>query len=194
MSMSDIDWGDFPTWMAGIFAGIAAIAAGWTLKSQRDQIREQREFIGEQQTNLHIEREILRADADERRRGQARQVEMGPLILQDVGPGGAEGQHWRVTAVNRSAEPIHEVSVHCGADIRATSARLSGGANQGSQPRTAPIEILGSNCSAKFETDNFPQGVLGSTRPVLFFTDNARARWRLDEHGDLSQVEPEPSS
>ncbi|MGW6356858.1 hypothetical protein ACWFR5_17165 [Streptomyces sp. NPDC055092] len=38
--MSVIDWGDAPTWFGTGFAALAAGAAMWTLKSQRDQIDE----------------------------------------------------------------------------------------------------------------------------------------------------------
>ncbi|MGY3682981.1 hypothetical protein [Streptomyces sp. TE33382] len=45
--MSGIDWGDAPTWIAGGFAAVAAFYARGTLKSQQNQIAEQREFIAE---------------------------------------------------------------------------------------------------------------------------------------------------
>ncbi|MFI5685888.1 hypothetical protein [Streptomyces sp. NPDC051636] len=74
--MSVINWGDVPTWLGTLFAAAAAGAAVWTMKSQRDQIREQRVFIGEQSATMALERAELRAAAEDRRWAQARRVRM----------------------------------------------------------------------------------------------------------------------
>ncbi|MEU6774683.1 hypothetical protein [Streptomyces sp. NPDC046759] len=63
--MSAINWGDVPTWLGAIFAAAAAGAAVWTLKSQRDQIGEQRAFIAEQAANLRRERQQLQVSSHE---------------------------------------------------------------------------------------------------------------------------------
>ncbi|MFF9199973.1 hypothetical protein ACF09L_32680 [Streptomyces sp. NPDC014779] len=191
MSMSDIDWGDAPTWIAAVFAGGAAWFAGMTLRSQRRQITEQQEFIREQSANLRLEREILRADADDRRRRQAQQVGM-TVRLQGHG-GGMQGpalEAWHVIVENRSAEPLHEVSVLCGGRIPATRAV---GANSDREYGT-PIPILGASTKVRFETDKFPQGEVGQEQPVLLFTDHSGARWRLDRFGDLSEAPQEGAS
>lgn len=200
MSMSDIDWGDAPTWIAAVFAGLAALAAGMTLRSQRKQLdqqqtqlNEQREFIREQSANLQLEREILRADADDRKRGQARQVTMEAHV-QGVGGGfsGESREYWQARIKNSSAEPIHDVSVQCGAQLTATNVNVIGGTTR-TGPRPAPLDLLSARFSAEFGTEQSASGTLESERPVVFFTDNAGVRWRLDEHGDLSQVEAEPT-
>lgn len=193
MSMSDIDWGDAPTWIAAVFAGGAAWFAGMTLRSQRRQIDEQREFIGEQAANLQLERAVLRADTDDRKRGQARQVTM-QAIVQGVGDSGeGRAEYWQVQIGNRTAEPIHDVSVQCGASISAARVILHGGVQTERGPHPAPLVLLSSGFSAEFHTDHAPVGTLKTERPVVFFKDNAGVRWRLDEHGDLSETEAEPS-
>ncbi|MET7912000.1 hypothetical protein ABZS98_27775 [Streptomyces avermitilis] len=45
-----MDGGDLATWVGSSFAAIAAAATLGTLKSQRDQIGEQRQFIADQRT------------------------------------------------------------------------------------------------------------------------------------------------
>ncbi|MFF5285204.1 hypothetical protein [Streptomyces sp. NPDC013171] len=189
--MSGIDWGDAPTWIAAVFAGGAAWAAGLTLRSQRRQLDEQRAFIGEQSANLQLEREILRADADDRKRGQARQVTM-QYLMQGAGTGEEPVEYWQVKVVNRTAEPIHDVSVQCGVRISATSVLLHGATQTERGPHPVPLGILSSGFLAEFRTDFSPRGTLNAERPVVFFKDNAGVRWRLDEHGDLSQIEVEP--
>ncbi|MGA5198153.1 hypothetical protein [Streptomyces exfoliatus] len=67
-----IDWGDAPTWVAGAFAAATAYYTRGMLKSQRQQIEEQRDFIREQSAHLTLERRALMAQAEERRYAQAR--------------------------------------------------------------------------------------------------------------------------
>ncbi|MFE3495278.1 hypothetical protein ACFXOS_19765 [Streptomyces sp. NPDC059175] len=190
--MGWIDWGDMPTWVAAVFAGGAALFAGLTLRSQRKQLDKQQEFIDEQSTNLQLEREILRADADDRRRQQARTIRMEP-ILQAAG-GGAPGsrvEYWKVNVRNRSDDPIHDVTVRFGHESEADTATTGMPAAQTTTP--APLGILGAGSDARFESAKLDPGILEGRRPVLLFTDNAGVRWSRDEHGDMTEV-PAPSA
>ena len=188
MQWSDIQWGDAPTAAAAVFAAIAAVFAGLTLRSQSKQIGDQQKFIEEQSTNLQLERAELRAQADDRRRQQARNVEMRSL-LQAHGGGmyGDLTEDWIVEVINRSSEPIRDVTMQCGEDVEAVRGSMD------SDLTAVPLTTIGGGDRARLMTEQYPPGELEPKRPVLLFTDNAGVRWRLDEQGDLSEVRPEPT-
>ncbi|MFF2650406.1 hypothetical protein [Streptomyces sp. NPDC058045] len=116
--MGGIDWGDVPTWIAGAFAAAAAYYARGTLRSQQQQIDEQRGFIAEQAANLRLEREELRAQLAERRATQARKIRL------DVTATGAElsdetgelinPDRWLVVVRNESEAPIYDITAQFG--------------------------------------------------------------------------------
>ncbi|MEU9271795.1 hypothetical protein AB0E04_41250 [Streptomyces sp. NPDC048251] len=106
--MSGMNWGDVPTWVAAIFAGGVALFAYQTIRSQQEQIGEQRVFIGEQSATLALEREALRAAAEDRKWEQARHV-----IVSHDRLGGA-GVRWLVDVSNVSNSPITDVRLRFG--------------------------------------------------------------------------------
>ncbi|MFD0078217.1 hypothetical protein ACFVIY_37950 [Streptomyces sp. NPDC127166] len=207
--MSGIDWGDAPTWIASVFAGGAAWFAGSTWLSQRKQlvllqaqVEEQSEFIGEQRVlireqsqNIQLERTELRVQAEERRYAQARAVTMGSDWVPS-GPGAyglATPDHWRVTVRNTSAEPLRDVTVRFGEAYLPVGASLLDEETNSIEPNIpVPVHLIGPRRVFQFESARGSVGI-ENARPALLFTDNAGVRWRLDEHGELSEVPPEPA-
>jgi len=181
--MNGIDWGDAPTWCAGVFAAAAAWYTRGMLNSQRQQIEEQRAFIAEQSTNLALERAELRAQAEERRRAQALQVQMdAQWIESDPEYGDAVSEAlWRVIVSSHSPEPLRDVTVRFGDAYNPARAYDASG---GAAPTCVPV--FGANRRYRFLSPN--SMAMANQRPVLFFTDNAGVRWRLDEHGELSEA------
>ncbi|MFE2555984.1 hypothetical protein ACFXGT_08100 [Streptomyces sp. NPDC059352] len=202
-----IDWGDAPTWIAAVFAGGAAWFAGSTWLSQkrqlgllRSQVEEQSEFIGEQRVlireqseNIQLERGELRAQAKERRYAQARAVMM-QAEWAPTGPdayGRATPDHWRVTVRNASSEPLRDVTVRFGDAYLPVGASLLDEERNSYEPNfPVPVHLVGPRRVFRFDSARGSVGV-ENAHPVLLFTDNAGVRWRLDEHGELSEVPPE---
>ncbi|MFD3749736.1 hypothetical protein ACFWVT_05625 [Streptomyces cyaneofuscatus] len=192
--MSSIDWGDAPTWIAAVFAGGAALFAGLTIRSQRQQIAEQRDFIGEQSQNLTLERAELRASQEQRRWAQAKQVSM---TFRTAGQSGVSDYNasvgydrWSVDVFNGSDEPIRDVMVRFGDTYNAASAHEVEANHLPDQGRrTAPLAVLGPGRTANFESPQFQEVTVDNNRPALQFTDAAGAVWRRDEHGVLTEVE-----
>lgn len=191
--MSSIDWGDAPTWIAAVFAGGAALFAGLTIRSQRQQIAEQRAFIGEQSQNLALERAELQAAKEARRWAQAKQIEMR-FATRSSGPDsegisrGYEG--WLVTVTNRSDEPARNLLVRFGDTYNATSAtEIDSEYLPGHGRRGVPLDVLGPGRAACFESPRWQEATVDNNRPALQFTDAAGAVWRRDEHGVLTAVE-----
>jgi hypothetical protein len=192
-----VDAGDLATWVGSSFAAIAAGATIWTLKSQRDQIDEQRRFIAEQSATLALERAELWATARDRKIAQARQVEMKvELTVQSGTPADANGEPipdtFKIEVRNVSAEPIHEVTVRFG-DQEAEEASAAVEADLlrrgltvvSNGPRlNVPVSLVGAGRIYLFMSGSMFAEV-DRHRPALHFTDNAGVRWRLDEYGDL---------
>lgn len=176
--MVSIDWGDAPTWVAGAFAAAAAYYTRGMLKSQRQQIDEQRQFIAEQSANLSLERQALQAQADERKYAHARQV---------------EAERWQhfLKVRNLSDAPITDVFVRFG-DRSATKAHQIIPAGHGDPPRFSgdsemPVELIGPGREYAF-VDGIERWT--TEVAVLFFTDEDSARWQLDQDGKL-EVAPQ---
>ncbi|MDX2703959.1 hypothetical protein PV350_13965 [Streptomyces sp. PA03-6a] len=189
--MGGIDWGDAPTWVGAAFAAGAAVAAFWTLASQRRQIREQQEFIAEQSATMSLERAELAALADERKWAQARQVRLTCRTAgtQPDGMGGIVGyDHWVARVENASDAPLRDVKVRFGLAYVASGAvieevsDLPGGGRQ-----TAPLDVLAAHRTARFESARWPEATVDNHRPHVYFTDDAGLRWHLDERGKLEQ-------
>ncbi|MGC5000115.1 hypothetical protein [Streptomyces sp. DT195] len=194
-----MDAGDLATWVGSSFAAIAAGATIWTLKSQRDQIDEQRQFIAEQSSTLALERAELRAAAYDRKVAQARQVEMTvKLWAQSGAPADANGEPipdtFRIEVRNLSVEPIHEVAVRFGEHeaLQASAAAEIDLLRRGltvvaDGPRlNVPVPLVGAGRIYLFTSDPL-LAEIDRHRPALLFTDNAGVRWRLNEHGDLRE-------
>lgn len=189
-----INWGDAPTWLGAIFAAAAATAAVWTLTSQRQQIREQREFIAEQSATMELERAELRAVADDRRVAQARRVRMA---CDRVGPNGTDPvatalsgyDHWVVRITNTSDAPLHNVAVRflgsAGGRHRAAEVIGADGTSQG-----FPARLVGPDRLFTFISPGWNAAGVDDHRPSAWFTDDAGVRWHLDEHGKL-EAHPE---
>lgn len=189
-----VDWGDVPTWLGAIFAASAAGAAVWTLKSQRDQIGEQRDFIAEQSVTLALEREALRAAAEDRKWAQARQVRM---TFHEAGERAdsegnwVEGDHWVATVVNTSEAPVHDVDVRFGEASRAADVyealRRSQGWNPGER-LVAPVHLLGPGRAAQFSSQTGSASWIHNNRPSAYFRDDSGLRWSLDSAGKLEEA------
>jgi hypothetical protein len=201
-----MDAGDLATWVGSGFAAVAAGATLLTLKSQRDQIREQRGFITkqsdlitEQAANLLLEREELRAALADRRSSQAEMVSME--VVESVGttaPADNNGDPinniFVVRMHNESAEPLHDVTAHFGGEPAAGGVRLTLVSTPFRDDRWLPAgaptgsmaAVVGGGARWRFwsELDAIARG----GRPHLLFTDNNGVRWQLDEHGDLREM------
>ncbi|MCX5423669.1 hypothetical protein [Streptomyces sp. NBC_00078] len=197
-----MDAGDLATWVGSSFAAIAAGATIWTLKSQRDQIDEQRQFIAEQSATLALERAELWAAAQDRKIAQARQVGMTVQLWARSGvPGDANGEPipdtFRIEVRNLSIEPIHEVTVRFGEQEahEASAAVETDLIRRGltvvtDGPRlNVPVPLVGAGRIYLFTSGPLFEEV-DRHRPALLFTDNAGVRWRLNEHGDLREFVP----
>ncbi|MFF5972230.1 hypothetical protein ACFY7C_11995 [Streptomyces sp. NPDC012769] len=174
MNIGDIDWGDAPTWVAGAFAAAAAYYTRGMLRSQREQIAEQRDFIAEQSANLSLERQALLAQAEERLYAQARCIEVR-----------RERNSLRV--FNHSDAPIHGVSVAFGEDgRRAVRAYRVTSSETGTRELLTgdyptPVEVIGVGSHFSF-LDPFEGW---DDVAVLYFTDADGAQWQLTQHGRL---------
>ncbi|MGW5509899.1 hypothetical protein ACWEV9_19305 [Streptomyces albogriseolus] len=199
--MSAIDWGDVPTWLGAVFAAGAAAAAVWTLASQRAQIKEQREFIAVQAANLALEREELRAAAEERREAQAKQVSMHSRKegLERDENGEVVPDQWVVAVRNRSDAPLYDLELRFGscylaAEVYDIPESAVHGPNPGER-RELPVAVLGPGRAVRFCSQRWSRTTVHNNRPTLFFTDAGGLRWQIDWHGRLEEAPlPEPSA
>ncbi|WP_158810582.1 hypothetical protein [Streptomyces leeuwenhoekii] len=175
--MGPIDWGDAPTWIAGSFAAVAAYYARATLQSQRQQIREQREFISEQAANLRLEREQLQAQLADRRSEQARHIRLRVTAsggyFNDESEQYEDPDRWTVTVENRSDAPVYEVSATFGGQPSewVQTADRSGGSHA--------VPVLGREKDAVFTSPRFASTHLRAAMPVVRFRDANGAWWRM---------------
>jgi hypothetical protein len=92
-----VDWGDAPTWLAALLAGIAGIVAYkvYRVESARDERAEaaQRERDAEQ------------------RRSQAIQIS-GWYNIKSFGPRDLAGSAWRAQVFNGSDQPVYDVRIY----------------------------------------------------------------------------------
>jgi hypothetical protein len=186
-----INWGDAPTWIAGIFAGAAAIYARGMLKSQQKQIAEQREFIAEQSANLALERAGLRAAAEERRSAQAKQVTMSHQTAggRPDEEGNVDGyDHWVVNVRNASDAPIRQVRVRFGDVYVAVSAEeLESLSLPDGGRRPATVDLLGPGRTLIFRSPRWQEVTVDNHPPKCFFTDADGVQWSRDRHGQLCE-------
>lgn len=196
-----VDWGDVPTWLGASFAALAAGAAVWTLKSQRDQIGEQRDFIAEQSATLALERQELRAVAEDRKWAQARHVHLHFHATGSVtdGEGNVVGDdQWIATVLNSSDAPVHDVDVrfgeaHLPAEVYeiAPTAVHNWGASLGDRV-VPPVHLLGPGRAVRFFSPRWTPTVVHNNRPSVTFTDDSGVRWALDSKGRLDEVPRAP--
>jgi hypothetical protein len=198
-----VDIGDLATWVGSSLAAVAAGATLWTLKSQRDQIREQRAFIGEQSATMALEREALRATAEDRKWSQARQIRMhhhkGGSTTD--GEGNTVGPtHWIVTVLNTSDAPVHGVEVRFGTAYMAAevyelapSATNNLGAQLGDR-LVAPVHLFGPGRAIRFLSQRWSAATVHNNRPGVTFKDDSGVAWSLDSYGKLEEVLPGPAA
>jgi hypothetical protein len=192
------EWGDVPTWVGG--AG--ALAAGWFAYQtiQRQQIGEQRVFIAEQsrfmeeqRQNLVLERAELRAQAEERRVSQARQVLM---TFKTAGESGRDVydsptgySRWEVEVHNGSNEPVQDVMVRFGDTYDAASAmEVEGRRHPDGGRRPVPVTLIPAGHTVVFRSSNWSEATVDNNRPALMFTDDGGRRWRRDSYGELEEA------
>ncbi|MGW3913172.1 hypothetical protein ACWEBX_16895 [Streptomyces sp. NPDC005070] len=174
--MSAINWGDAPTWLGAVFAAAAAAAAVWTLKSQRDQIDEQRTFIAEQSRTLELERQELMAAAQDRREAQARKIHLvaqDPDYIQVVN--GSNDPITEVRCETQGIPAFHALDVVPGEGVAAgILAELIRGTSD------MHVERLGVGREAWFHVMTNKRGMVHIT-----FKDAAGNGWILDDAGSL---------
>ncbi|MEV6540869.1 hypothetical protein [Streptomyces sp. NPDC051665] len=190
--------GDWATWVGSTFAAIAAGATLWTLKSQRDQIDEQREFIAEQSATMELERAELSAVAADRRVAQARRVVMSSGMLASTWVNGVPGpdDRWKAIVDNYSDAPVHNVEVRFGSAYSAAEAHqyLRGNAPAEGERLPLPIDLLGPNRAALILSPTWPPAAAHNNRPTLYFTDDNGVRWSLDSYGKLKESDQQPGA
>ncbi|WP_344629672.1 hypothetical protein [Streptomyces glaucosporus] len=199
--MGGIDWGDAPTRLGAVFAALAAAAAAWTLKSQREQIDEQRDFIRQQSLNLELERAELRAAAEDRKAAQARQIEpptahfMGPRPRRRTGRSREtteelpEKGYLATNVRNTINAPIRAVQVYFGdlaAEPRARVSDTRTGATEGEEE--TPVRLIGVDKAYRY-TSSLMTEREARIKPVsIRFTDDDGVRWVLHGTGKLEEV------
>ncbi|NYV73169.1 hypothetical protein [Streptomyces sp. UH6] len=209
--MGGIDWGDAPTWVAGGFAALAAYYTRGMLRSQQQQIAEQRQYIAQQAMNLALEREALQSAANERKQEQARQVrmEVQALLSSDAereAPGSRPPSNLLVAhVINESNESVHDVSLSFGREDPAWArhgarkrvpgaTRVRGGDGPtwwvatGGNLQSPVSELRAGGACVVFNSGVIGHERVATDRPVVFFTDSAGVRWSLDEYGALKEV------
>jgi hypothetical protein len=125
-----VDWGDVPTWVGGFFAAIAAFGAVWTMRAQRQQIDEQRDF-------LRAQTALLELDHHDRTAAQALRVSIHARPRRWLGDPG--WWVWKATVHNASSAPITCVRVRFGEGRPPLKARWVRNAHS-SLPR-APVRV-----------------------------------------------------
>lgn len=198
LRVGEIDWGDAPTWLGAVFAALAAAAAALTLKSQRDQIAEQREFIRQQSENLALERAELQAAAEERRREQAKKVLLKCRVSGSSGVdryGNSTGYSFWVAEVhNNSDDPLHDVLVRFGSSYNAAKAfERDADGHPDAGRRTVPVYLVGPRRVVVFNSSQWSEATVDNNPPHVYFTDDAGVRWHLDQYGKLEEVEEDQS-
>ncbi|MFJ6013003.1 hypothetical protein [Streptomyces sp. NPDC092952] len=190
-----INWGDAPTWAGAVFAAAAAYGALRTMKSQQDQIGEQRRFIADQRKVLVLQEQELKDTALERRQGQARQVSLKvrrvPIEQRvESTPRDVEvlGWRWVADVHNASDAPLYEVRVRTGEQLHDVAFPTDGQRPLG-DPRQGPVEVIKIGGLWRFRSEMF-HGEYDETavRPVALFKDESGVEWHLDEHGALSDL------
>lgn len=185
MTLDSIDWGDAPTWVGAIFAAAAAAFTFITLRNQRQQLDEQRVFIGEQLVNLQAERDALAAAAQDRRSAQARQVTLRTrLVIGPDGPDAADGCYLQAVVHNGSDRPITDVDVAFG-DLTA---------EQGQAPRVPDHRIVDVPCGMgprqayQFTSEASSMDRVEEIAVTTVFTDASGGTWRLADDNFLTEV------
>ncbi|WP_405018161.1 hypothetical protein [Kitasatospora sp. NBC_00070] len=181
-----VKMGDVPTWIGAIGATVAAGGALWTLASQRNQIDEQRRFIGRQDVVLAHQLTEFQALAEVRRWEQAKQIKRTakdrpyPMYAAS-GFDGSSGL--AIDVMNGSDAPIYQVAVV--GDVESAGVALvrpEGGWED------APVQTLAPGLTARFFLVPGKMRDAYITQPLVSFDDKSDQRWSLDEYHDLQPV------
>jgi hypothetical protein len=170
--------------VGGFFAGLAAFGALATLKSQRDQIRDQRAFIAEQADVLQLQRDELSASAEKRTWEQAQAVRFNPgaIIREEWQPQGVV----RVAEVsNESGTAVHDVNALLG-NRAAGRVAVRSFTGEWGLLQSPPVSRLGPFEVAAFCFYRAPS----DAAPHAFFTDDAERRWHMTASGLLRPAHP----
>ncbi|WP_392967206.1 hypothetical protein [Streptomyces sp. LN245] len=184
--------GDLATWVGSSFAAVAAGATLWTLKSQRDQIAEQREFIGEQSATMALERAELHAAAEDRKWAQARQIRMSHRVIPSVDV--SDGVLWKVMVENGSDAPAHGLTVRFGTAYLADEVHEATPDGGRGERWVVPLHLLGPGRDAWFTSQRWSETTAHNSRPSLEFTDDNGVRWTLDSYGKLEERPADPAA
>ncbi|MFC8661268.1 hypothetical protein [Streptomyces sp. NPDC057199] len=185
MSLESINWGDAPTWAGAIFAAAAAAFTFITLRSQHQQLDEQRVFIGEQLVNLQAERDALVVAAQDRRSAQARQVTLRTqLVIGPDGPDAADGCYLQAVVSNSSDRPITDVDVEFG-DLTADQVQATRVPDH--QIVDAPCGI-GPRQAYQFASKDSSMDRLEEIAVTTVSTDASGVTWRLTDDNFLSEI------
>lgn len=183
-----MDGGDLATWVGSSFAAVAAAATLWTLKSQRDQIGEQRAFIGEQSATMALERAELHAAAEDRRWSQARRIRMIHCRVEGDGP--EDGVWWDVLIENTSDAPVRDLTVRFGTAYLADAVHEVTRSGEQGERWIMPVPLLGPGRRVRFTSQRWPASTAHNNRPSLEFVDDNGLHWTLDYYDDLNPVPP----
>ncbi|WP_141746959.1 hypothetical protein [Streptomyces agglomeratus] len=182
-----IDWGDVPTWLGGTFAAIAAYGAVATMRSQRRQIEEQRQF-------LRAQTALLSLDHRQRTQAQALKVSLEARTNKDLGK-----RWWTAYVDNWSDAPISDVQLSFGVAAPESAGTRHGGAAGGAlelswflkRPRSVDLDAhisIGARGRVWFFSVSWREHQQPGLAPILEFTDTNNLRWRLDHYGDLTEL------
>ncbi|WP_432110798.1 hypothetical protein [Streptomyces sp. YPW6] len=188
-----IDWGDAPTWAGAAFAAAAAYGALMTMRSQRAQIREQRDFIADQRKVLNLQEQELTDGARARQLEQARQVSLDADIVRVVDTVGSArrqvdiGWRWVTCVKNASNAPIYGVRVQVGDDLHEAAWPAVSRQRPDGPEQSGAADVIKAGALWCFRSPVYESEFGGGTvRPVALFRDESHREWHLDEHGSLS--------
>lgn len=171
-----------------MFAAIAAYGAIATMKSQRRQIDEQRQFIRTQTA-------LLELDHRDRTWAQALGIRVTAKVRRY-----RRQLWWSVVVHNTSSAPVFDVDVTFGAELPAhrwdDKQSLATTAFR-AYTLQSPISYYAPDFRVRLEhrgrlavaSEEWPRGQPGKERPTVEFTDATHVRWRLNG-GELTKLGP----
>ncbi|WP_435246358.1 hypothetical protein [Streptomyces sp. NRRL F-5630] len=181
MNLGWIEWGDAPTWFGSVAGALALGFTAFTVRQQSKQLKEQQDFTAEQVQNLVLERDLLRAEVQDRQSAQARQVRFKVEFKTGEGfPFEPESAWWATTVVNDSDRAIDSAYVEFGGLEEPQAVRLVP-----SQQMMDLYCVVGPGHEVAFSSRPSSEDRLEASPPVLTFTDAAGLSWRLTEDGRL---------
>jgi hypothetical protein len=204
-ALADVNWGTAPNWTIAVFAGLATWAGFRTLRyhrrllaqqraqlnEQRTQLAEQRMFFEHQSAVLELQRAELHAAARDRKRIQARLVEVTSRTEEpsEEWPEGLEGRRRAASVTNASHEPIHHVVLRFGNGDESGQAAQVVQAYGSSRTSEPPLVLLRPRRGATFFSTALADGEPVPGSAIVRFTDHNGVHWQLDEDGQLEELD-----